>query len=207
MPALFRKNTDDVTKPVEAPVEEAPVRATKSYTPSKRDLGQKTPKRRETVRRTVQTPPADRKEAAKQLREKQRQERIERREGMLAGDERYLMARDKGPERGLVRDIVDSRRTIGTWFFGLTFVVMLIGFNRSLNPSIYLAANLLFLLFALATLIDSFFICRKINKLIAERHPKSNQRMWSLYFYAIMRGISFRFMRNPKPRVKIGTPV
>ena len=206
MPALFRKNTDDVTEPAEAPVVEAPVRA-KNSTPSKRELGQKTPKRRQTVRRTVQKPPADRKEAAKQLREKQRQERIERREGMLAGDERYLMARDKGPERALVRDVIDSRRTIGTWFFGLTFVVMLISFNQSLNPSVALSANLLFLLFAAATLIDSYIFCRKIKKLIQARYPKTTQRMWSLYFYAVMRGISFRFMRNPKPRVKIGAKV
>ena len=32
------------------------------------------------------------------------------------GDERYLLARDRGPERALVRNIVDSRRTVGTWF-------------------------------------------------------------------------------------------
>ena len=37
---------------------------------------------------------------------------------MRAGDERYLLARDRGPERALVRDIVDSRRTVGTCFFG-----------------------------------------------------------------------------------------
>jgi len=85
--------------------------------------------------------------------------------------------------------------------------VMLVGFNRALNPSVYLAANLLFLLFALATAVDSYLITRRVQKLINERFPKTEQRMRSLYFYAIMRGISFRFIRNPKPKVKPGAKI
>jgi hypothetical protein len=84
---------------------------------------------------------------------------------------------------------------------------MLIGFNRSLNPTVYLAANLLFLLFALATVVDSYMITRKVRKLIMERFPGTNQKLRSLYFYAIMRGISFRFIRNPKPKVKPGASI
>ncbi len=208
MPSLFRRKTEDVTEPTPAEVvgTKKPER-TKAYTPSKEELGKITPKRRETVRRSVDTPPADRKELAKKMREKQKQERLEQREGRLAGDPKYMLPRDRGEERALVRDIVDSRRTIGTWFFGLTFVVMLIGFNRALNPSIYLAANLLFLLFALATAVDSYLITRKVQKLVTERFPKTQQKMRSLYFYAIMRGISFRFIRNPKPRLKPGAKI
>jgi hypothetical protein len=208
VPSLFRRKTEEVVEPVadEAAEAKKPARS-KAYTPSKSELGQTTPKRRETVRRTIEKPPADRKEQAKRLREKSRQERAEARAGQLAGDQKYLLPRDRGPERALVRDIVDSRRTIGTWFFGLTFVVMLIGFNRALNPSIYLAANLLFLLFALATAVDSYLITRKVNKLVTERFPDTKQRMRSLYFYAIMRGISFRFIRNPKPKIKPGAKI
>jgi hypothetical protein len=201
VPSLFRRKTEEVVEPA---AEEAvdSVRA-KAHTPSKRDLGQTTPKRRETVRRTIEKPPSDRKEQAKRLREKARQERAEARAGQLAGDQKYLLPRDRGGERELVRDIVDSRRTIGTWFFGITFV----GFNRALNPSVYLAANLLFLLFAVATAADSYLITRRVQKLVTERFPKTEQRMRSLYFYAIMRGISFRFIRNPKPKVKPGAKI
>jgi hypothetical protein len=205
VPSLFRRKTEEVIEPVADESAES-IRA-KAHTPSKRDLGQTTPKRRETVRRTIEKPPADRKEQAKRLREKARQERAEARAGQLAGDPKHLLPRDRGPERELVRDIVDSRRTIGTWFFGVTFLVMLVGFNRALNPSVYLAANLLFLLFALATAVDSYLITRRVQKLINERFPKTEQRMRSLYFYAIMRGISFRFIRNPKPKVKPGTKI
>jgi hypothetical protein len=208
VPSLFRRKTEDVIEPTaEEAVETPEPGRSKRQTPSKRDLGQTTPKRRETVRRTIEKPPADRKEQAKRLREKARQERVEARAGQLAGDQKYLLPRDRGPERELVRNIVDSRRTIGTWFFGLTFVVMLIGFNRALNPSVYLAANLLFLLFALATAVDSYLITRRVQKLVTERFPKTEQRMRSLYFYAIMRGISFRFIRNPKPKVKPGAKI
>jgi hypothetical protein len=205
VPSLFRRKTEEVVEPV-ADDSVEPARS-KAQTRSKRDLGQTTPKRVETVRRTIEKPPADRKEQAKRLREKARQERAESRAGQLAGEQKFLLPRDRGPERELVRNIVDSRRTIGTWFFGVTFIVMLVGFNRALNPSVYLAANLLFLLFALATAVDSYLITRRVQKLINERFPKSEQRMRSLYFYAIMRGISFRFIRNPKPKVKPGAKI
>jgi hypothetical protein len=174
---------------------------------SKRDLGKTTPKRTVAGRRVAEPPAANRREAAKKMRERQRVERLEAREGMANGDERFLLPRDKGPERKLVRDIVDSRRTIGTFFFGTTFLVMLVGFNRNLNPSIYFAANALFGLMALATAIDSFLISRTIKRLVTQRFPASTEKLGRLYFYAIMRAISFRFIRNPKPQVKVGATI
>jgi hypothetical protein len=214
VPSLFRRKSTEAELVADAVEASSAADAAddekarhKGYTPSKRDLGQHTPKRRDPTRRVVEPPPANRREAAKRLREKQRAERVEARKGMQEGDERYLLPRDRGPERALVRDIVDSRRTIGTFFFGVTFVVMLVGFNRNLIPQVYLAANLLFLLFAAGTLVDSLFICRQVRKLVGERFPKTQQRMGSLYFYAVMRAISFRFIRTPKPRVKPGTQI
>ncbi len=52
-----------------------------------------------------------------------------------AGKEEYLLARDKGPERALVRDIVDSRRTVGTFFFGGALIV-LIGSSGAMPPTV-----------------------------------------------------------------------
>ena len=147
------------------------------------------------------------KEERKAEKLERRASMAERREKMMAGDDGYLLPRDKGPERRLVRDIVDSRRTIGTFFFGTTFLVMLVGFNRNLNPSIYFAANALFGVMAVATAIDSFLISRTIKRLIKQRFPATNEKLGRLYFYAIMRAISFRFIRNPKPQIKIGASV
>jgi hypothetical protein len=186
---------------------EAEVAPGRRQTLSKRDLGKTTPKRTVAGRRVAEPPAANRREAAKKMRERQRAERLEAREGMANGEERYLLPRDKGPERKLVRDIVDSRRTLGTFFFGTTFLVMLVGFNRNLNPSIYFAANALFGVMAVATAIDSFLISRTIKRLVKERFPASTEKLGRLYFYAIMRAISFRFIRNPKPQVKVGATV
>ncbi|MDG6102400.1 DUF3043 domain-containing protein [Dactylosporangium aurantiacum] len=207
MPSLFSRKS---AEPAEAPAEEPAqpeVSSGKRQTLSKRELGKTTPKRVVAGRRVVEPPATNRREAAKRMRERQRAERLEAREGMANGDERFLLPRDKGPERRLVRDIVDSRRTIGTFFFGTTFLVMLVGFNRNLNPSIYFAANALFGVMAVATAIDSFLISRTIKRLIKQRFPSTNERLGRLYFYAIMRAISFRFIRNPKPQVKIGASV
>nr|WP_205864009.1 DUF3043 domain-containing protein [Planosporangium mesophilum] len=178
----------------------------KGYTPSKKELGKATPKRpRAGVVR--EAPPADRKQAARRAREKQREARAEQRAGMLAGDERYLMPRDRGPERALVRDIVDSRHTAGTWFFSFAFILLLISSLKFLPPTVTLAANLVWLLVGFAVIVDVLLICRKINRLVRERFPKTQQKMAGLYMYAAMRSLSYRRFRIPKPRVKIGEKV
>ncbi|GAA3271105.1 DUF3043 domain-containing protein [Dactylosporangium vinaceum] len=206
VPSLFRRKPEEPAASAVA-TEPEPDTSVRGYTPSKRELGKATPKRVISGRRLPEPPAANRKEAAKRLREKQRQERIEAREGMANGEERYLLARDKGPVRKLVRDIVDSRRTIGTFFFGTTFLVMLVGFNRTLNPNIYFAANALFFVMLLATLVDGFMISRTVKKLVTARFPDETHKLRSLYLYAVMRSISFRFIRNPKPQVKIGQAI
>ncbi|GAA1413302.1 DUF3043 domain-containing protein [Catellatospora coxensis] len=203
MPLFSRKTTDvSAATPADEPEVTEIVRASRSYTPAK---GKATPKRTEAQRRKAEPPPANRREAMKRQREKMRADRAESMAGMKAGDERYLLPRDKGPERRLVRDYVDSRRTVGTWFFGGAFLIFFLIQVR--DPRIALAANVIWLLLALAVIVDSIFICRKIKKLVKENYPKTTQRMGSLYLYAVMRAITFRRMRMPNPQVKIGDPV
>jgi len=209
VPSLFKRKTEEDVDVVEAPVEEsfgAAVRP-RGKTASKRELGKATPKRQDAARRRPPEPPAaNRREALKRSREKAKQDRIERREGMMNGDERYLLARDKGPERALVRDIVDRRLTIGTWFFGGALIV-LIGSSRAMPDIIQLVSNLLWALLAAATVIDSLLIGREIKRTVKERFPKTDQRMGGLYLYGAMRGLTFRRLRMPKPRVKIGAKI
>lgn len=208
MPSLFRRKSNDLAEET-APEETPPTveQRSRAYTPSKKDRGVVTPKRSAAERRRVtEPPPANNREAAKRRRERMRAERAEAMEGMRSGDERYLMARDRGPERALVRDIVDSRRTAGTWFFVGAFVVLAGSFGNP-RPEILLISNLLWVVLTLALVLDSVLICRRIKKLVRERFPKSDQRMGSLYLYGVMRAISFRKMRVPKPRVKIGEKI
>jgi len=206
VPSLFRRKSADVASSETAPEEVAGAAPKpKSYTPSKRELGQVTPKRQSTGRKVNAEAPANRREAVKQMRERQREERAEATKGMREGDERFLLARDRGPERKLVRDIIDSRRTVGTWFFGGALIV-LVGSTVRI-PAIQLASNLLWALLAIAVVVDSILISRKVKRLVKERFPKTNQRLGSLQLYGVMRGLTFRRMRVPKPAAKLGDKV
>jgi hypothetical protein len=202
VPSLFRrKSTDLVDEAVtEVSVEEEAASARpRGYTPSKKELGVATPKRPAAGRRPV----ADSKPLTKQeARERRRAARAEaasefRREGG---------PRDRGPERLLARNVVDSRRTVGTWFFGGALVVLL-GSSPTMPPVVRLVSNLLWASLAFAVVIDSVLIARKIKKLVLERFPRTDQRMGSLYLYAIMRAITFRRMRAPVPQVNIGDKI
>jgi hypothetical protein len=42
---------------------------------------------------------------------------------------------------------------------------------------------------------------------VKERFPKTTQRIGSLQIYGVMRGLTFRRMRVPKPRVELGQAV
>ncbi|AEV82530.1 hypothetical protein ACWT_1511 [Actinoplanes sp. SE50] len=206
MSPLFRRKPADLVEDATASVTETPSddNRRKNYTPSKKELGVVTPKRAPQGRR-VEAAPADRKEALKLMRERQRTERAEASEGMRNGDERFLLARDRGPERSLVRDIVDSRRTIGSFFIAGAIVVMVGSVIK--NQSVQLASNLLWALLALAVVVDSVFIARRIKKAVTARFPDTTQRLGSLYLYGIMRGLTFRRMRVPKPKVELGAKI
>jgi hypothetical protein len=208
VPSLFRRKSDDLVE--EAPAEVTPPPAEnrpKAYTPSKKELGVATPKRSAAQRRRVnEPPPANRREALKRMREKQRAERTEAMEGMRSGDERYLMPRDQGPERALVRDIVDSRPSTGTYFFFGAFIVLAGSLGR-LPAEVQLGLNLLWVALMIAMIVDGFLISRRVKKLVRQRFPKTQQRMGSLYLYGVMRAISFRRMRIPKARVKVGDKI
>jgi hypothetical protein len=208
VPSLFRrKSTDlvaDATDSVNTEAEAAS--RPKSYTPSKKELGVATPKRQTSQRRVAEAAPANRRAAYKQTRNRQRAERAEAAAGMRAGDERYLLARDRGPERALVRNIVDSRRTVGTWFFAGALIVLL-GSSTRMPAIVQLGANLLWAILAIGVIVDSVLIYRKVKKLVAARFPKTTVRMGSLYMYGIMRGLTFRRMRVPKPKINLGDPI
>ncbi|MEV1287858.1 DUF3043 domain-containing protein [Micromonospora sp. NPDC049679] len=202
MPSLFRRKSTDL-------VEEAVASSTtvadpasarpKGYTPSKKELGKQTPKRPGAGRRVVaETVPATKQEA----RERRRAQRAE----AAAEFRREGGPRDRGPERALARDVVDSRRTVGTWFFGGALIV-LIGSAQTMPPIVRLISNVLWAALALGVVVDSVLISRRIKKLVQERFPKTEQRMGSLYLYAIMRSITFRRMRAPAPRVNLGDKI
>lgn len=205
MPSLFRRrdadaepDSDVATEAVEEkkPAEVQP----KSYTPGK---GRPTPKRKDAQRRAAEPPPSDRKEAARRLRDKQRRERAEARQRMMAGDEKYLPARDRGPERAVARDVVDSRRNVGGYFL-IAALVILIGTSSGMPTLVQFAAQFLWYALALAFIVDCVVLSRRVRKTIKAKCPKTTVRFGGIYLYAVMRSITFRRLRMPSPRVKLG---
>lgn len=204
MPSLFKRKTDAAPEAepddaVDTPPPAAGARP-KAYTEKK---GRPTPKRRDAQKRSAEAPPADRKEAARRLRERQRVERAEARQKMMAGDEKYLPARDRGPERALVRNVVDSRRNVGSYFL-IAALIILIGTSQGMPPVIRTVTQFLWYALALVFIVDCVLVCRRVRKTVRQRFPKTQVRFGGLYWYAIMRSITFRKLRMPSPKVKIG---
>lgn len=202
VPSLFRRKPAERVEEAAAEVaagEKAVATRPRGYTPSKRELGKVTPKRPRQHRRPVGSRPLTKQEAREQRRRLRAQAAEEfRREGG---------PRDRGPERALVRDIVDSRRTVGTWFFAGALIVLIGSNPQVMPPAVVLASNLLWAALGIAVIIDSVLICRRVKRLVRERFPRTQERMRSLYLYAIMRAITFRRMRIPVPRVRLGDRV
>ena len=202
VPSLFRRKSADLA----APGAEVPASATdpadadqaRGHTPSKRERGIATPKR-VSVRRTPEPPPANRREAYRREREAM----ADRRAGAAKGDPRYLNKRDQGPERALVRDVVDARLTAGPWFFLVTMLQWLAMIVR-LPVTAQVGLQTLWLGLAMLTVLDSAIISRRIKKIVRERHPETTERMFSLGYYGVTRAIMARKMRMPRPRIKLG---
>lgn len=207
MPPLFRRSAEpNDTEPQDTPESaEADEEASRprGYTPGK---GRPTPKRSEAQRRAAEPPPADRREAAKRLRDRQRKERAEARQKMMDGDQKFLPPRDRGEERALVRDIVDARRNVGSYFL-IAALVILIGTSGAMPPVIKLGAEVLWYLLALSFIVDCVLLTLRVRKKVRERFPKTKERTPALALYAIMRSISFRKLRMPKPRYKVGQKI
>ena len=162
--------------------------------------GRPTPKRSEAQGRRTgppPPPPTTRKEAYKRMRAQQASRRTESRQGAARGDDSYLPARDRGPVRKLVRDVVDTRRNVGSFFLVIA-AVALIG---TVVPNIAIRgyASMLLFAFFLLLIVDSFVLARKINRAVAERFPDAPRR--GVAWYGISRATMIRRWRFPKPDV------
>lgn len=166
--------------------------------------GRATPSRREREaanRRPIVV--ADRKAARRLSRTRESEYRERARIGLANGEERYLPARDKGPQRKFARDWVDSQWTIGEFLipvFVLFFVATL------LIPA---ATWLFFPLYGYLalTIADGLFRAAVIRRRIAQKLGDKTKVERGLNLYVVMRSAQFRNLRVPKPTVKRNTRV
>ncbi|MGY1848039.1 MULTISPECIES: DUF3043 domain-containing protein [unclassified Blastococcus] len=170
--------------------------------------GRPTPKRNEAQGRRQgppPPPPTTRKEAYKRMREQQALRRAEARQGIARGETEYLPARDRGPERKLVRDLVDSRRNIGSFFLAIAALALIGTFVPSMAVKSY--TSFLLLGFFLLLIMDSVVLGRKIKRTVRERFPDGDHKMKGLVWYGISRSTMIRRWRFPKPEVPLGAEV
>jgi hypothetical protein len=187
-----RTETTDAASPNSADLTDQLVRAA--------GKGRPTPKRSEAQGRRTgppPPPPTTRKEAYKRMRAQQAVRRTESRQGAARCDDSYLPARDRGPVRKLVRDIVDTRRNVGSFFLVIAGVALI----GTIVPSIAVRSYASFLLFGFFLLLiaDSVVLSRRIRRAIGERFPDAKAR--GLTWYGISRSTMIRRWRFPKPDV------
>lgn len=166
--------------------------------------GRPTPKRSEAQRRRrgPAHAPANRKEAARLNRDEARAKRQRAREGLRRGDERYLPARDAGPVRRLVRDVVDSRRNALSLFL-IAAVVLFVG-TLVRVPFVQTASVALWFIMVIIMVADSVWLGLLVRRTARTRFPEYDGRMGGLVFYSITRASQMRRLRVPPPKVSVG---
>lgn len=198
----------------------------KGYTPPK---GRPTPKRhdQEVKRGVIRDPNAmsdhqaaqKRKELKKSMskdewKDYKKQERAQRREQnkaiqakMDAGEEAYLMDRDKGPVRKYVRDWVDSRRFIANYVMPGALVLLLIMLIGQFLPEVAAVLSFLSMVFILTIFAEGFTIGSRANKAVREKFPGTTETGFGMGMYAFSRASQPRNWRTPKPQVPLGSKV
>lgn len=195
-----KKQNDAVQPEVIAPEPES----------DRRDDGSKkgpTPKRKDQVAaRQRPLVASDRSQAKARDRERRAEEQAKIRRGMQTGEEQYLTARDRGPQKRFARNYADARWCLAQWFFPviLIYFVVAIGFASLMSPDVQVASTMTMYAVILVVVIDMFFTWRGLKKrLLAKFGEVQKGVLW----YGTFRTIQMRFMRQPKAQVKRGATI
>lgn len=122
------------------------------------------------------------------------------RAGMAAGEEKYLTARDKGPQRRFTRDFVDAGWHVGELIMPAMVLVLMTMFLGIAQVQV-IAYGVLWV-FLLIVVIDMVFTAMRVKRAVASKW--GDRREKGLGMYGAMRTIQMRWMRLPKPQVKRG---
>ncbi len=120
----------------------------------------------------------------------------------LAATERQtrLQARDAGPVRALVRDLIDSRLSVGELMIPILVLTLIFGWSGVTR--LVVIGNMLLYATLITIIFEALLTRVRVRREVTRRFPEESTR--GLTFYAITRGLQMRFMRMPKPVVKIG---
>lgn len=140
----------------------------------------------------------------KSIQKEQRMQQADARErarlGMMQGDERFLTARDRGPQRRFVRDYVDSRWNVGEMLIPMMLVVLVMTFIPGVVQVISLMVIWAFVGLAV---LDAVFLGQRLKRILSDKFGEDKLQP-GYRWYAAMRAFQFRPLRMPKPQVKRG---
>jgi hypothetical protein len=161
-----------------------------------------TPSRREQeAARKRPLVPKDRKVAASQSRDANRLTRAKQRAAMLSGEESALPARDKGPVKRYIRDVVDSRWNVGEFMLPVMMVVLALTFLPTVLPSLAPWTSLLVfgLVYGLVLVgvIDAFLMWRRTKAMIVAKFGEAPPPKSATYAVT-------RRSRLPRPQIARG---
>jgi len=178
--------------------------------------GRPTPTRKEAeaARKAVLAGTTDPKAAKKADRDAARQARYEAQQGLRSGDPRKLPARDQGPVKARVRDLVDGRISMGEIFIPVAVLVLVLGFVRVQAVQVALLWVWLFVL--LGVVVDSLFIVWRLRRTLPQEFPDADPKtsvghdargnivygLKGAATYAVIRSLQIRGLRLPKPKVR-----
>lgn len=166
--------------------------------------GRATPTRAEQEAARKRPLVADTKEAKARARTELAQQRDRARAGMAAGDDKFLPARDKGPQRRFVRDYVDARLHLGEAVMPAMVLVILATFVPFTAVQYWsFIALWIFIIFVIG---DMVLLSIRVKAAVRAKFGADRIEK-GLGWYASMRTIQMRFMRLPKAQVKRGTTV
>jgi hypothetical protein len=127
----------------------------------------------------------------------QRESRLKARAAMMAGDEKYLLGRDQGPQRKIAREIIDGRYTLIEGLMPLMVLFLLV---TSVTP---VAANTIItfvMIIALVVVgIEATLMHKLIGNRIKEKLGANTKMQKGTWFYVFTRGMQPRPLRIPKP--------
>ena len=136
-------------------------------------------------------------------KEQRRRDRRVRQEKRLEA----MQAAERRPERGLIRDYVDSRWTFSEFLMPIFLIVMAVWLAILIfAPRAIAAVNLLSLAMLVAMLgwiIDSWRLWAGVKKQLNAKYPGVSRK--GLLSYLNNRAMTPRRWRNPVPRVERGS--
>lgn len=143
---------------------------------------------------------SDRAAARRQARTQLQTQREKARIGMANGEEKYLPARDRGPQKRFVRDYIDARFNVGELLIPLMFAVIILTFFP--QPEVQTIGIIALWASFLVAISDCVIVGFILNRKLAAKFGVG--KVERIRWYAAMRALQLRVMRLPKPQVKRG---